>query len=300
MTLSTIIRRTINTRAQVALRNEHNASRRTHVPPHLPLSVTVLSPLEAQLTRQGIQLPNRPATSIVARTPSVVARNFGEKCECDFESACKRNYRPSHLSPHTMSDRRDQVTGSQGVQLCANGCGFFGFVADVWLLLPLCPPLTDCVFYCRNPTTANMCSKCFKATHGGPPSPPMTASAAPTAVVTPAPLAAAAPVTPEPSRDQVGASATADATASAAAAMATPNSVVDTPATKKKKSKRKRCHHCKKRVGLTGFECRCTFVFCDTHRYADVHNCEFDYAADHRSLLEKANPRVVAAKIDRL
>ncbi|XP_025732802.1 AN1-type zinc finger protein 6-like [Callorhinus ursinus] len=25
--------------------------------------------------------------------------------------------------------------------------------------------------------------------------------------------------------------------------------------------------------GLTGFECRCGNVYCDVHRYSDVHNC---------------------------
>lgn len=187
-----------------------------------------------------------------------------------------------------MSDR-DQVRGSPAPTLCANGCGFFG-----------------------NAATANMCSKCFKQTHPTPATPPMQAATAP-ATVTPQPLAAPAPTTPAPvaaaavaaaaTPEQVGA-AVAEPDSVGAAAMATPNSVVDTPQTKKKKKKkktnRKRCHHCKKRVGLTGFECRCSFVFCDTHRYADVHECSYDYAADHRSQLEKANPRVVASKLNRV
>jgi hypothetical protein len=138
----------------------------------------------------------------------------------------------------------------------------------------------------------------------------MTAAPAPSAV-TPAPLdSVPAPVTPSPAAD-TAAAAGADvdmvgaapvAVASAASVMATPNSVVDTPKTKtkKKKKNRKRCHHCKTRVGLTGFECRCSFVFCDKHRYADVHECTYDYAADHRDLLQKLNPRVVASKLDRL
>ena len=32
---------------------------------------------------------------------------------------------------------------------------------------------------------------------------------------------------------------------------------------------RGRCWSCKKKVGLTGFECRCGFVYCGVHRYAD-------------------------------
>ncbi len=31
-----------------------------------------------------------------------------------------------------------------------------------------------------------------------------------------------------------------------------------------------RCFTCNKRVGLTGFRCRCDYVFCAAHRYPDV------------------------------
>ncbi|KAJ6799746.1 zinc finger AN1 domain-containing stress-associated protein 15-like [Iris pallida] len=58
-----------------------------------------------------------------------------------------------------------------------------------------------------------------------------------------------------------------------------------------------RCWTCRKRVGLTGFRCRCGDLFCGRHRYSDVHGCSFDYKAMGRDEISKANPVVRAAKI---
>lgn len=60
-----------------------------------------------------------------------------------------------------------------------------------------------------------------------------------------------------------------------------------------------RCNCCKKRVGLTGFNCRCGNTFCSLHRYSDKHNCPFDYRAAGRAAIEKANPVVKAEKVDK-
>merc|ERR1719232_1258151 len=35
-------------------------------------------------------------------------------------------------------------------------------------------------------------------------------------------------------------------------------------------------HVGKKKVGLTGFTCRCGGLFCSIHRYSDKHECKFD------------------------
>ena len=43
------------------------------------------------------------------------------------------------------------------------------------------------------------------------------------------------------------------------------------------KKKKNRCGVCKKKVGLTGFTCRCGGLFCSIHRYSDKHDCKFDY-----------------------
>ena len=43
------------------------------------------------------------------------------------------------------------------------------------------------------------------------------------------------------------------------------------------KKKKNRCGVCKKKLGLTGFTCRCSGLFCSIHRYSDKHECKFDY-----------------------
>ena len=55
-----------------------------------------------------------------------------------------------------------------------------------------------------------------------------------------------------------------------------------------------RCWECRKKVGLTGIECRCGYVYCGGHRYADAHNCLFDFKTYERDAIAKANQRVVA------
>ncbi|PKA52428.1 Zinc finger AN1 domain-containing stress-associated protein 15 [Apostasia shenzhenica] len=58
-----------------------------------------------------------------------------------------------------------------------------------------------------------------------------------------------------------------------------------------------RCFSCRKRVGLTGFRCRCGELFCSRHRYSETHDCSFDYKAAGREEISKANPVIRAAKI---
>ncbi|KAL6560501.1 Zinc finger A20 and AN1 domain-containing stress-associated protein 8 [Orobanche gracilis] len=62
----------------------------------------------------------------------------------------------------------------------------------------------------------------------------------------------------------------------------------------------KRCGTCKKRVGLTGFTCRCGSVFCSVHRYSDKHECTFDYRTAGQEAIAKANPVVKAEKLDKI
>lgn len=58
-----------------------------------------------------------------------------------------------------------------------------------------------------------------------------------------------------------------------------------------------RCSGCKRKVGLTGFRCRCGDMFCSEHRYSDRHDCSYDYKAAGREAIARENPVVRAAKI---
>lgn len=58
-----------------------------------------------------------------------------------------------------------------------------------------------------------------------------------------------------------------------------------------------RCSTCHKRIGLSGFRCRCGDLFCARHRYSDTHDCSYDYKAAGKAEISKANPVIRAAKI---
>jgi hypothetical protein len=58
-----------------------------------------------------------------------------------------------------------------------------------------------------------------------------------------------------------------------------------------------RCNVCRKRVGLTGFRCRCEKLFCPRHRHSEMHNCSFDYKTAGREEIARANPLIRAAKV---
>ncbi|KAK1412283.1 hypothetical protein QVD17_33405 [Tagetes erecta] len=61
-----------------------------------------------------------------------------------------------------------------------------------------------------------------------------------------------------------------------------------------------RCSGCRKKVGLTGFRCRCGDLFCSVHRYSDRHDCSYDYKSAGREVIARDNPVVKAAKIVRI
>ena len=65
--------------------------------------------------------------------------------------------------------------------------------------------------------------------------------------------------------------------------------------------KKTRCTFCRKKTGLaTTYVCRCGSSFCATHRYAETHNCNYDYKTEGRKLLEQSNPLVVAPKLPKI
>ncbi|MCI4388609.1 hypothetical protein PGIGA_G00088160 [Pangasianodon gigas] len=96
---------------------------------------------------------------------------------------------------------------------------------------------------------------------------------------------------PEPVVTQPTASSSSSVNTAVSAETKTP----DAP-----KPKKNRCFMCRKKVGLTGFDCRCGNLFCGLHRYSDKHNCPYDYKAEAAAKIRKENPVVVADKIQRI
>lgn len=64
--------------------------------------------------------------------------------------------------------------------------------------------------------------------------------------------------------------------------------------------KKGRCGSCNKKVGVVGFKCKCGVTFCGSHRYPEEHQCKFDYKVVGREELAKANPQIVADKLQRI
>ncbi|KAE8726670.1 Zinc finger A20 and AN1 domain-containing stress-associated protein 6 [Hibiscus syriacus] len=58
-----------------------------------------------------------------------------------------------------------------------------------------------------------------------------------------------------------------------------------------------RCMVCRKRVGLTGFKCKCGITFCGSHRYPEIHGCTFDFKKAGREEIARSNPVVKAEKL---
>ncbi|KAM9803970.1 AN1-type zinc finger protein 4 [Neosynchiropus ocellatus] len=76
-------------------------------------------------------------------------------------------------------------------------------------------------------------------------------------------------------------------------------SVKNLSGTKKKSSKH--CFLCDKKTGLaTSYECRCGHNFCATHRYAETHDCTFDYKSAGRRFLLETNPLISAPKLPKI
>jgi len=66
------------------------------------------------------------------------------------------------------------------------------------------------------------------------------------------------------------------------------------------KKKKNRCATCRKKVGLTGFECRCGGLYCSVHRYSDKHECSFNYRELGAEEIRRNNPVVVGQKIQKI
>lgn len=165
---------------------------------------------------------------------------------------------------------RSAQEAPEGRTLCRNNCGFFG-----------------------SSSTRNLCSKCFrdlimKKAQSSAMAAAEKSFAAGSLMDEEAPLSRPDDIV----RAQIstsGASSVQPATAGSSSSSLQPPA--ETP---------NRCLSCRKRVGLTGFKCRCGNTFCGAHRYAEKHSCSFDFKAAGRAAIARANPVVQASKIDKL
>jgi len=58
-----------------------------------------------------------------------------------------------------------------------------------------------------------------------------------------------------------------------------------------------RCWQCQRKIGLSGFPCHCGYIYCGLHRYANEHNCPWDYRKAHQQFIARNNPLIKRRKL---
>ncbi|KAJ4745780.1 Zinc finger A20 and AN1 domain-containing stress-associated protein 9 [Rhynchospora pubera] len=155
----------------------------------------------------------------------------------------------------------------EGPVLCINNCGFFG-----------------------SPGTNNLCSKCYRDFIMKTQAQTLLEKTATNLIS--ASSTSAAPFEPISENLKIS-------TVSEAIVVESSEKKSDVEV-EPKKAVSNRCLMCKKKVGLTGFKCRCDGTFCSTHRYYESHKCTFDYKTAGREAIAKENPVVMAEKINKI
>mmetsp|Transcript_26951 Transcript_26951/g.59249 ORF Transcript_26951/g.59249 Transcript_26951/m.59249 type:complete len:97 (+) Transcript_26951:133-423(+) len=60
------------------------------------------------------------------------------------------------------------------------------------------------------------------------------------------------------------------------------------------------CFECQKKLGINVFRCKCSHNFCKKHRYAEDHNCNFDFKANKEIQLKDRNPMMKQKQLDQI